>query len=165
MTARHATWHLFSFYLPNAPLRSSAWHASVKRLQCIHHRESSYFIQFRFVASLSLIFAYKCLHFRYNMVEQGLVKEPVFSFWFNRNAEEDEGGELVFGGVDPSHYKGNHTYVPVTQKGYWQVKLQSHMQPLPCLIWHFIYCNFPHSSSCSLTWVMSWSVGNRQVIK
>ncbi|CAA6671306.1 unnamed protein product [Spirodela intermedia] len=56
----------------------------------------------------------------YNMVEQGLVKEPVFSFWFNRNAEEDEGGELVFGGADPSHYKGNHTYVPVTLKGYWQ---------------------------------------------
>ncbi|KAK1320717.1 Aspartic proteinase oryzasin-1 [Acorus calamus] len=56
----------------------------------------------------------------YNMVKQGLVKEPVFSFWFNRNAEDDEGGELVFGGSDPNHYKGHHTYVPVTQKGYWQ---------------------------------------------
>ncbi|XP_068658186.1 aspartic proteinase A1 [Aristolochia californica] len=56
----------------------------------------------------------------YNMVDQGLVKEPVFSFWFNRHAEEEEGGEIVFGGVDPDHYKGHHTYVPVTQKGYWQ---------------------------------------------
>ncbi|XP_062169056.1 aspartic proteinase A1-like [Alnus glutinosa] len=56
----------------------------------------------------------------YNMVNQGLVKEPVFSFWFNRNADEEEGGEIVFGGVDPNHYKGEHTYVPVTQKGYWQ---------------------------------------------
>ncbi|XP_050216627.1 aspartic proteinase-like [Mercurialis annua] len=56
----------------------------------------------------------------YNMVNQGLVKEPVFSFWFNRNADEDEGGEIVFGGMDPKHYKGEHTYVPVTQKGYWQ---------------------------------------------
>lgn len=55
------------------------------------------------------------------MVEQGLVQEPVFSFWLNRNAEEEEGGEIVFGGVDPYHYKGKHTYVPVTQKGYWQV--------------------------------------------
>ncbi|KAL0286192.1 UNVERIFIED_CONTAM: Aspartic proteinase [Sesamum angustifolium] len=56
----------------------------------------------------------------YNMLRQGLVKEPVFSFWLNRNVEEEEGGELVFGGVDPNHFKGKHTYVPVTQKGYWQ---------------------------------------------
>nr|AJA72485.1 arctiumsin [Arctium minus] len=56
----------------------------------------------------------------YNMVNQGLVPEPVFSFWFNRNADEEEGGELVFGGVDPNHFKGKHTYVPVTEKGYWQ---------------------------------------------
>ncbi|XAR53802.1 Phytepsin [Bertholletia excelsa] len=56
----------------------------------------------------------------YNMVEQGLVQEPVFSFWLNRKTEEEEGGEIVFGGVDPNHFKGKHTYVPVTQKGYWQ---------------------------------------------
>ncbi|KAH0916531.1 hypothetical protein HID58_030977 [Brassica napus] len=56
----------------------------------------------------------------YNMLKQGLIKEPVFSFWLNRNAEDEEGGELVFGGVDPKHFKGQHTYVPVTQKGYWQ---------------------------------------------
>nr|XP_023925137.1 aspartic proteinase-like [Quercus suber] len=56
----------------------------------------------------------------YNMVEQGLIKEPVFSFWLNRKTEEEAGGELVFGGVDPNHFKGEHTFVPVTQKGYWQ---------------------------------------------
>ncbi|XVF77395.1 hypothetical protein PTKIN_Ptkin14bG0039600 [Pterospermum kingtungense] len=56
----------------------------------------------------------------YNMVNQGLVKEPIFSFWFNRNPEDDVGGEVVFGGMDPKHYKGDHTYVPVTRKGYWQ---------------------------------------------
>nr|KJB22152.1 hypothetical protein B456_004G031800 [Gossypium raimondii] len=56
----------------------------------------------------------------YNMVNQGLVNEPVFSFWLNRNPEDDVGGEVVFGGMDPKHYKGEHTYVPVTQKGYWQ---------------------------------------------
>ncbi|MQM10793.1 hypothetical protein Taro_043691 [Colocasia esculenta] len=59
----------------------------------------------------------------YKMVEQSLVKDPVFSFWFNRNAEEEEGGEIVFGGVDPKHFKGNHTYVPVTRKGYWQFNM------------------------------------------
>ncbi|XP_042520247.1 aspartic proteinase A1-like isoform X2 [Macadamia integrifolia] len=56
----------------------------------------------------------------YNMVDQGIVKEPVFSFWMNRNTKEEEGGEIVFGGVDPKHFKGEHTYAPVTQKGYWQ---------------------------------------------
>ncbi|XP_010546667.1 PREDICTED: aspartic proteinase A1-like [Tarenaya hassleriana] len=56
----------------------------------------------------------------YNMIKQGLIKEPVFSFWLNRNPNDEEGGELVFGGVDPNHFKGEHTFVPVTQKGYWQ---------------------------------------------
>ncbi|KAI3457343.1 hypothetical protein Pfo_014006 [Paulownia fortunei] len=56
----------------------------------------------------------------YNMVNQGLGKDPVFSFWLNRKGNEEDGGELIFGGVDPDHFKGEHTYVPVTQKGYWQ---------------------------------------------
>ncbi|CAN4083762.1 unnamed protein product [Withania somnifera] len=55
-----------------------------------------------------------------NMVKQGLVKEPVFSFWLNRNTEEEKGGEIMFGGVDPNHFRGKHTYIPVTRKGYWQ---------------------------------------------
>lgn len=58
------------------------------------------------------------------MIKQGTIKEPVFSFWLNRNAQDKEGGEIVFGGVDPNHFKGKHTYVPVTQKGYWQVDYQ-----------------------------------------
>ncbi|XP_021734549.1 aspartic proteinase-like [Chenopodium quinoa] len=56
----------------------------------------------------------------YNMVEQELVKDPVFSFWLNRDTTAEVGGELVFGGVDEKHYKGKHTYVTLTEKGYWQ---------------------------------------------
>ncbi|CAH2071571.1 unnamed protein product [Thlaspi arvense] len=56
----------------------------------------------------------------YNMIDKGLVKEPVFSFWLNRNPQDPEGGQIVFGGMDPKHFKGEHTYVPVTHKGYWQ---------------------------------------------
>ncbi|XP_047334470.1 cyprosin-like [Impatiens glandulifera] len=59
----------------------------------------------------------------YNMVNQSVVREPVFSFWFNRNAGEILGGEIVFGGMDTSHFIGNHTYVPVTKKGYWQFEM------------------------------------------
>jgi phytepsin len=60
-----------------------------------------------------------------NMISQGLVKEPLFSFWLNRNDPGAEGGELVFGGVDRDHYKGEHSWVPVTREGYWQFKLDS----------------------------------------
>ncbi len=45
-----------------------------------------------------------------NMVQQGLVPEPVFSFWLNRNDPSGPGGELVLGGVDPSHYTGEHLW-------------------------------------------------------
>lgn len=57
------------------------------------------------------------------MQEQNLLGEDVFSFWLNRNPDAESGGELVFGGVDPDHFKGNHTYVPVSTKGYWQFNM------------------------------------------
>ncbi|CAO2832476.1 unnamed protein product [Amaranthus hypochondriacus] len=59
----------------------------------------------------------------YNMVDQGLVKYKVFSFWLNRDLKGEVGGELVFGGVDEKHFKGMHTYVPLTEKGYWQFNM------------------------------------------
>ncbi|KAL3620703.1 hypothetical protein CASFOL_035615 [Castilleja foliolosa] len=59
----------------------------------------------------------------YNMVDQGLVDEKVFSFWLNRDTEAEVGGEIVFGGVDPDHYIGKHSYVPVSEKGYWQFEM------------------------------------------
>lgn len=72
------------------------------------------------------------------MVKQGLVKEPVFSFWLNRNLKEESGGELVFGGVDPKHYKGKHSYVPVTRKGYWQVGYQF-LFPRTDIMFYFMF--------------------------
>lgn len=59
----------------------------------------------------------------YNMMQQGLVDDDVFSFWLNRDPDAKEGGEIVFGGVDERHFKGKHVYVPVTQKGYWQFNM------------------------------------------
>ncbi|XP_046447133.1 lysosomal aspartic protease-like [Daphnia pulex] len=56
-----------------------------------------------------------------NMMAQGLVDEPVFSFWLNRNLNNPEnGGEILFGGTNPTHYEGEITYVPVSRKAYWQ---------------------------------------------
>jgi len=57
------------------------------------------------------------------MVSQKLVPAPVFAFWLDRNLNGTSGGELMFGGVDPSHYTGKFTYLPVTRQGYWQFTL------------------------------------------
>ena len=103
-------------------------------------------------------------NYRYNMIKQDLISDPVFSFWFNRHAGEGEGGELVFGGMDPNHYKGNHTYVPVTQKGYWQVGLFFLYSQLPSFF-IYIYLGLKYTISyCSLTWAMSWLMGSPLVL-
>lgn len=57
------------------------------------------------------------------MIEQGLVLDKVFSLWLNKDPLAQIGGEIVFGGMDKRHFKGDHTYFPISQKGYWQVFL------------------------------------------
>lgn len=40
-----------------------------------------------------------------------------------RSPESSQGGELLFGGFDTSHFMGTLNWVPVTQQGYWQIQL------------------------------------------
>ncbi|KAI8475426.1 MAG: aspartic peptidase domain-containing protein [Monoraphidium minutum] len=60
-----------------------------------------------------------------NLVAKGAVAEPVFSFWLNRDPASKDGGELVLGGVDPAHFTGEHTWVPVTRRAYWQFDMDA----------------------------------------
>ncbi|KAL9314557.1 hypothetical protein ACSQ67_020009 [Phaseolus vulgaris] len=57
----------------------------------------------------------------YNMIEQGHICHKIFSLWLNQDPTEEMGGQIVFGGIDYRHFRGDHTYVPLSQKGYWQI--------------------------------------------
>lgn len=55
------------------------------------------------------------------MVQQGHMSQQIFSIWLNHDPTSRVGGEIVFGGFDWRHFTGDHTYVPISKKGYWQV--------------------------------------------
>ncbi|KAJ9100088.1 aspartic proteinase precursor [Naganishia cerealis] len=58
----------------------------------------------------------------YNMIDQKLLDEPIFSF--RLGSSEEDGGECIFGGTDDNAYDGKITYVPIRRKGYWEVELE-----------------------------------------
>ncbi|KAI9878318.1 MAG: Vacuolar protease A [Pleopsidium flavum] len=60
----------------------------------------------------------------YNMLDQGLLDEPVFAFYLSdtNNGEGDE-SEATFGGVNKDHYTGKMTKLPLRRKAYWEVDL------------------------------------------
>ncbi|KAI9499273.1 endopeptidase [Zychaea mexicana] len=67
----------------------------------------------------------------YHMVERDLIDEPVFSFYLGKDPEngqeeeeEGQGGELVLGGVDPTHLVGDIHWSPVRRQGYWEIDLE-----------------------------------------
>jgi hypothetical protein len=59
-----------------------------------------------------------------NMIKQGAIKEPIFTFWMTKtDSEGTYGGEITFGEIDSSRYTGEITWHPVTQEGYWQLNM------------------------------------------
>ncbi|GAA6218763.1 cathepsin E-like [Lates japonicus] len=61
-----------------------------------------------------------------NMVAQKTVGEPVFSFYLSRRTSNNSPeGELLLGGTDETLYSEPITWLPVTAKGYWQIKMDS----------------------------------------
>jgi len=60
----------------------------------------------------------------YNMINQNLLDENKFAVWLGADPKGSVGGEIVFGGVDENHYKGDITYADVIRKGYWEVELE-----------------------------------------
>jgi len=53
------------------------------------------------------------------LVDSKQLAQPIFAFYLGNN----QPGELVFGGVDPKHYTGDFTFVPLSSESYWEVAL------------------------------------------
>lgn len=84
---------------------------------------------------------------RYDMFLQHHISQQIFSFWLNRDPTSRVGGEIVFGGIDWRHFRGDHTYVPLTHQDYWQVyKIKNCYSPLVSsyhqFVWHLTKTKF-----------------------
>ena len=62
----------------------------------------------------------------YNMIDQGLLDDPVFAFYLGNTANGDgDESEAIFGGVNKDHYTGKLTKIPLRRKAYWEVDLDA----------------------------------------
>jgi saccharopepsin len=61
----------------------------------------------------------------YSMLEQGLLDEPVFSFYLSDTNDEGAESEALFGGINKDHYTGEMTKIPLRRKAYWEVDLDA----------------------------------------
>jgi saccharopepsin len=61
----------------------------------------------------------------YNMLDQGLLDEPVFSFYLSDTNDKSSESEAMFGGVNKDHYTGKLTKIPLRRKAYWEVNLDA----------------------------------------
>ena len=57
----------------------------------------------------------------YNMINQGLLDEPVVSFYFGNSSAKDDRSQVTFGGIDRRYYTGEIVRIPVCRKGQWDV--------------------------------------------
>ncbi|KAL3066193.1 hypothetical protein OYC64_016192 [Pagothenia borchgrevinki] len=57
------------------------------------------------------------------MVKERLVSQPLFSVYLSSNSAQ--GSEVVFGGIDSSHYTGEIAWIPLSSATYWQINMDS----------------------------------------
>ncbi|CAF90003.1 unnamed protein product, partial [Tetraodon nigroviridis] len=60
-----------------------------------------------------------------SMMAQKVLEKPVFSFYLSRKSGSKLQGELLLGGIDEALFTGPINWLPVTAKGYWQIKVDS----------------------------------------
>ncbi|KAK5898626.1 hypothetical protein CesoFtcFv8_008183 [Champsocephalus esox] len=67
------------------------------------------------------------------MVQERLVSQPLFSVYLSSSSAH--GSEVVFGGIDSSHYTGHIAWIPLSSATYWQINMDSvtiNGQPVAC---------------------------------
>ncbi|GFO20535.1 LOW QUALITY PROTEIN: cathepsin d [Plakobranchus ocellatus] len=57
-----------------------------------------------------------------NMLRQGILQNPVFSFYLNRKNSGDRSSRLTLGGTNPDLYTGDFTFAPLSAPNQWQFK-------------------------------------------
>ena len=60
----------------------------------------------------------------YNMIDQGLVEKPVFSFYIGE-ASRSTDSVWILGGIDENAYEGELTMLPLRRKVFWKVQLDA----------------------------------------
>merc|ERR1712137_87118 len=71
----------------------------------------------------------------YNMMSQGLVDQPLFTFWMSQTAGAVPGGEITFGGINSARYTGDITYVPLSAETYWEFAMDDFQEDGQSLNW------------------------------
>ncbi|OCK82776.1 aspartyl proteinase [Lepidopterella palustris CBS 459.81] len=61
----------------------------------------------------------------YNMLDQGLLDDPVFAFYLSDTNDQGAESEATFGGINKAHYTGELTKIPLRRKAYWEVDLDA----------------------------------------
>ncbi|XP_068129753.1 cathepsin E-like [Hyperolius riggenbachi] len=59
------------------------------------------------------------------IISQKLLDKSVFSIHLNKDDDVRYGGELILGGIDHSLYTGPIHWIPITKKGYWQIRIDN----------------------------------------
>jgi hypothetical protein len=52
----------------------------------------------------------------FRMVQQGLLRDPVFSVWLDPDPNAVPAGEVLFGGAEPSHFQPPLHFISVISK-------------------------------------------------
>ncbi|KAM9838004.1 pepsin A-like [Aulostomus maculatus] len=58
-----------------------------------------------------------------NMMSEGLVSQDLFSVYLSSDSQQ--GSVVTFGGINPNHYTGPITWIPLSNDMYWQITVDS----------------------------------------